>query len=47
MFEVEECEGWTGHFPCFYATDGVLEFQFDTEQEAQEYCDEQNAETPS
>jgi hypothetical protein len=47
MFEVEECEGWDGVYPKWFATDGETYEQFDDEQEAQEYCDEQNAETPA
>jgi viroplasmin and RNaseH domain-containing protein len=48
MFEVFENEGWKGYQPSWYATDGEEpSVTFDTEEEAQEYCDEKNAETPT
>lgn len=41
-FEVQENEGWDGIYPKWFATDGEAYEQFDDEQEAQEYCDDQN-----
>jgi hypothetical protein len=43
MFEVFENEGWKGYMPQWYATDGEEpSVTFDTEEAAQEYCDERN-----
>ena len=43
MFEVFENEGWDGHLPQWYATNGETpSVTFDSEEEAQEYCDEMN-----
>jgi hypothetical protein len=42
MYEVEECEGWGGHFPHWLVTDGNFETLFDSEEEAIEYCEEMN-----
>ena len=42
MFEVQENEGWDGHYPKWFATDGEEYYMFDSEEEAQEYCDERN-----
>jgi protein associated with RNAse G/E len=42
MFEVVENEGWEGFYPKWFATNGEEYNQFDSEEEAQEYCDERN-----
>jgi viroplasmin and RNaseH domain-containing protein len=42
MFEVVENEGWDGVYPKWFATNGEEYNQFDSEEEAQEYCDERN-----
>jgi len=42
MFEVFENEGYGGCYPKWCATDGEEYMQFDTEEEAQEYCDDMN-----
>ena len=46
MFEVLENEGWDGVFSIWFASDGETYEQFDSEREAQEYCDEHNQVRP-
>jgi hypothetical protein len=42
LFEVQENEGWEGFYPQWFATDGEEYERFDSEEDAQEYCDMRN-----
>jgi hypothetical protein len=39
MFEVEECEGWTGHYQQWCVTDGTKDYYFSWHDQADIFCE--------